>query len=66
MGRPDYKFKIWFKIKKSNAFTWYKPTKFRGANYIDFYLFGLKFNWGMPYLRIFVYEQGYDAGFRRD
>jgi len=63
--KRDYKFKFWFRISKG-YFPWYRVVKFRGANNIDLHLLGLKFNWGMPYLHKFIFEMGYDAGFRGD
>ena len=59
----QYKFKFWFRISKG-YFAWYKVVKFRGANHVDLHLLGLKLNWGMPYLHNFIFEQGYNAGFR--
>jgi hypothetical protein len=63
--KKEYKFKFWFRISKG-YFPWYKVVKFRGANCIDLFIFGLKINWGMPYLHSFIFNEGYDAGFRRD
>jgi len=63
--RRQYKYKFWFRITKG-SFAWYKVVKFRGANNIDLHILGLKLNWGMPYLHNFIFEQGYDAGFRGD
>ena len=61
----DFKFKYWFKISKGH-FPLNRVVKFRSANGIDLFIVGLKISWGMPYLHRFIYEQGYDAGFRRD
>ena len=61
----NYKFKFRIKISKG-SFKWYRVVKFRGANCIDLYILGLRINWGMPYLHNFIWQEGYDAGFRRD
>ena len=61
----DFKFKFWFKISKGH-FPLNRVVKYRSANGIDLFIVGLKISWGMPYLHRFIYEQGYDAGFRRD
>jgi hypothetical protein len=61
----DFKFKFWFKISKGH-FPLNRVVKFRSANGIDIFIVGLKISWGMPYLHKFIYEEGYDAGFRRD
>lgn len=64
--RRDYKFKFWIRLERNSTFNWYKLVKFRGANCMDVYLLGLKLNFGLPYKHNFIYEEGYNAGFRGD
>ena len=63
--KRDFKFKFWIRISKG-YYPINKIVKFRGANFIDLHILGLKINWGMPYLHRFIYEMGYSAGFRGD
>lgn len=60
----DFKFIFWIKISKG-YYPIYKIVKWRGANFIDLHIFGLKINFGMPYLHKYIYQMGYDAGFRK-
>ena len=59
----QFKFKFWVRISKG-YFEWNKIVKFRGANFVDLHVLGLKISWGMPYLKKYIYGQGYDAGIR--
>ena len=64
--QEEFKTRYYFNVSVNTTFKWYKFTKFRGANCMDIYLLGLKINYGLPYLKNFIYESGYDAGFRGD
>ena len=62
--RPKFKTRYYLNITRDKTFKWYKYINFRGANCMDIYFVGLKINYGLPYLKDFIYETGYDAGFR--
>ena len=62
--KRDYKFKCWVKVNKGYS-AWNRAGKFRGENFIDFYILGLRFSWGMPYLHRYIYEEGFDAGLKK-
>lgn len=64
MKKPDYTFKPFMRIR-----FWKKKwdqglgAYFRGANFCKLYFLWVEIEFGLPYLKEFIYQQGYDAGF---
>lgn len=63
MEKQNFKWKLYIRIKKDNVFPKFKLLKFRLANALKIYFLGLDVEIGLPYLKKYIYQSGFDRGF---